>query len=174
MHLNMPNVFLKADYTFTPMLSNCWGLTSFKINSCGKKINSSHICMPLFKAYKSQYAAVQVHYFLLRVSEMLMQMSFSTWGSMSRANSLFVCWLVLDKDKLSCAACILEQLKPKNLSRNRETEAHLNQQRKPAAEVPESVWTPPVESLGHGHSCCTFPIFPSYMPDQEWCSTLQE
>lgn len=55
--------------------------------------------MPLFRAYKSQDAAVQVHYFLLRVAEMLMQMSFSTRGSMCRANSLFVYWLVLGKDK---------------------------------------------------------------------------
>lgn len=63
----------------------------------GKKTNSSHMCMPRFRAYKSQDTAVQVHYFLLRVAEILMQMSFSTWGS--RANSLFVCWLVLGKDK---------------------------------------------------------------------------
>lgn len=104
---------------------------------------------------------------------MLMQMSFSTWGSVSRTHSLFVCWLVLGKDKqtFSCAAWTLEQLKPKSsIGTERKFESAeetCSRSARISADPTNGItwaWTP----------CCTFPIFPSSMPDQEWCSTLQE
>lgn len=74
-------------------------LLASKTNSFWKKKLTIHTLSPPCWAYKSQGAAVQVYYFLLGTAEMLMQMFFSTWRSMNRANELLACWLAPGKDK---------------------------------------------------------------------------
>lgn len=131
----MPRVFLRADLTFTPVLSNGWGLTNFKTNSIWKK-STVHTLPPLNRAYKVQLYKFIIFYW--EWQKYWCRCSFPLEGAwIEQINCLPVGWYLAKTNILKC--CMDNgAAEAKRLSGNvgmkqshwkRETEAHFNQER---------------------------------------------